>query len=343
MQICSLRLLSYSSWKVDSRRYSEKALKKLKILVNYEKMLASGCKENAILDFLEISRSTLYRYKKEYYQYGIKGLEPKSYAPINARKPEYSEQLVNQIKKLRVLEPTWGKKKIHRILVRDCGVQVSESTVGRIISKLIAKGKIKAAYFAANKNKPKRRRNYKGKHAEKWKYGMKGKQPGEMVQMDHMTVIIEGKTIKHFKAVCPVSKFMVCAVYSSASSKKATEFLEKVIDNMPFRVKSIQVDGGSEFMKHFEQSCKEKNIPLFVLPPRSPKYNGCVERCNGTTRDDFYSQYDDIFEIGNVNQKLKLFQDKYNSYRPHQSLGNLTPLEYINASNQNEVFKSHVL
>lgn len=31
-----------------------------------------------------------------------------------------------------------------------------------------------------------------------------------------------------------------------------------------------------------------KNISLFVLPPKSPQYNGTVERCNGTTRDEFY-------------------------------------------------------
>ena len=34
---------------------------------------------------------------------------------------------------------------------------------------------------------------------------------------------------------------------------------------------------AEEFMKHFENGCEENNIPLYVLPPRSPKYNGRVE------------------------------------------------------------------
>ena len=82
-------------------------------------------------------------------------------------------------------------------------------------------------------------------------------------------------------------------------------------------------------MKDFEQLCQEKNIPLFVLPPKSPKYNGNVERCNGTTRDEFYSQYMDLFNVHSIRKQLESFNKKYNTYRPHQSLGNLTPMEYF--------------
>jgi hypothetical protein len=49
---------------------------------------------------------------------------------------------------------------------------------------------------------------------------------------------------------------------------------------MPFAVESIQVDGGSEFRTDVEESCAESGIDLFVLPPRSPELNGCVEHCN---------------------------------------------------------------
>src|SRR5918993_370382 len=51
----------------------------------------------------------------------------------------------------------------------------------------------------------------------------------------------------------------------------------------------IQVDSGSEFMAEFEAACQTRAIRLFVLPPRSPKLNGCVERTNRTWRDEFYA------------------------------------------------------
>jgi hypothetical protein len=36
----------------------------------------------------------------------------------------------------------------------------------------------------------------------------------------------------------------------------------------------------SEFMAEFEHACADKKIRLYVLPPKSPKMNGAVERCN---------------------------------------------------------------
>jgi len=36
----------------------------------------------------------------------------------------------------------------------------------------------------------------------------------------------------------------VAAAYPSASSKNARDFLEKLIDRVPFEVRAIQVDGG---------------------------------------------------------------------------------------------------
>ena len=50
---------------------------------------------------------------------------------------------------------------------------------------------------------------------------------------------------------------------------------------MPFPVKAIQVDGGAEFEAIFEAECQRRDIKVFVLPPRSPKLNGGVERVQG--------------------------------------------------------------
>ena len=334
MQIQSLRIKSYRSWKVDDRPYSDEAKKKFKLLCDFEKLRTDGGTESIILSVLGISRSTFYRIKAQYDKHGFAGLEPQSKRPKNTRQPSWDERQENLVLKLRKQEPTWGKNKIHRLLVRDYGISISVTMVGRIISKLIAKNKVKSAYFAAKKDKPKRRRVF-NKHATRWKYGMKATKPGEMVQIDHMTVCSNSSSIKHFKAVCPVSRFMVCDVYTTASSKAAANFLRKLIADAPFKISSIQVDGGSEFMKYFEMLCHELGIELLVLPPRSPKYNGNVERCNGVTRDEFYSQYDDVFEVVTLRRHLQLYQGKYNGYRPHQALHNLTPMEYLKSYDQN--------
>src|SRR5690606_34263683 len=119
-------------------------------------------------------------------------------------------------------------------------------------------------------------------HAQRWQHGMKANNAGELIQVDHMTVHIPGfGYAKHFSATCPVTKYAVYQIYQEATSKNAADFLEHIKQALPFSVVSIQVDGGFEFMTHFENACKKSLIPLFVLPPRCPELNGNVEISNG--------------------------------------------------------------
>ncbi len=152
----------------------------------------------------------------------------------------------------------------------------------------------------------------------------------EYVQIDHMTTTVTGgRMYKHFQAVDPVSKFMYANVYSNAKSSTAAAFLKEVIAAFPYLIKSIQVDGGSEFMSHFEEKAKELGIPMFVLPPRRPQWNGNVERGNRTLREEFYADPNvKIDSIQVIRFELKKFLHKYNNYRPHRNLNNATPVLY---------------
>lgn len=136
-----------------------------------------------------------------------------------------------------------------------------------------------------------RPRQFKG-HAKRLKRGMKACKPGELVQIDHMSVYVDGLgQVKYFNAICSTTKKVVLKVYDATTSQNAAVFLENVIRGFPFQVKSIQVDGGSEFRRHFENSCEAHGISLYVTPSISPECNGHVERVNGTFKYEFYSQY----------------------------------------------------
>jgi putative transposase len=152
-----------------------------------------------------------------------------------------------------------------------------------------------------------------------------------MVQIDHMSVNKNQAHMKHFQAWDPYTKTLMAEVYSSATSLSAKRFLEKLIREVAFSIESIQVDGGSEFMSHFEQACKDYGIKLFVLPPKRPQYNGGVERANRTMREEFYADYRlHADSIGAMRIALSAAILKYNTYRPHHSLGGLTPMQYTN-------------
>ena len=158
---------------------------------------------------------------------------------------------------------------------------------------------------------------------------MKSKAPGELFQIDHASLFLASNyPVKHFQGVCPFTKIFIAQAYSSASSLVAWQFLEHVISSLPFKLSSIQVDGGSEFMKDFELACKEMGIDLYVLPPRSPEYNGTVERANGSAKSEFYPFYEGALKIHAIQKGLQRYVTKYNNYRPHQALQYLTPQQY---------------
>ena len=87
----------------------------------------------------------------------------------------------------------------------------------------------------------------------------------------------------------------------------------------------VQVDGGSEFQAVFEEACQARGIRLFVLPLRSPKLNGCVERAQRTHTEEFYEVTPFSLETAALNRELLAWERTYNTVRPHQALAYLTP------------------
>ena len=110
----------------------------------------------------------------------------------------------------------------------------------------------------------------------------------------------------------------------------------------PIKIESIQVDGGSEFMAEFEEYCSQLKIPLIVLPPKKPEYNGGVERGNRTFREEFYNRVDLLEDsVRGMQAALSKALVKYNTYRPHRNLKGLTPMQYIKNTLSETSIMSH--
>lgn len=326
---------------IDENEYSEIAWQRKAKLEKYDLLKNEGCSEKIVLQILDISRASFFRWKNRYKKHGLNGLEAESKRPFNTRKSTWSLDIENKIYQLRREYPFFGKYKIAVLYMQKYKTKISVSMVGRIIGKLIKKNKIKSVNFLCNK-KLSKNRIFNG-HAQRWKKGMKPLNPGELIQIDHMTINMHGiGYVKQFNAICPITKIAVEKIYSEATARNAANFLEYVIQQMPFPIRSIQVDGGSEFMKEFELLCKKLNIPLFVLPPKSPECNAHVERSNGTFKYEFYSQYCGKLDFENLQNSLLKFVYFYNNIRPHQSLGYLTPNQFYESIKM-EAKKSHML
>jgi IS30 family transposase len=291
----------------------------------WEFLKAKGLSDSDCQRIVGISRATYYRFKKRLKDLA-QGLLPPTRRPRSVQKRLWGEAEIQAVLKIRSANPTYGKAKIAVILKRDHSFTFSESTVGRILKYLKEKGLVQRSDSAP---RPKRNRKFKG-YAQPWEDSLRLPHIGSMIQIDHMTVYKNGITIKHFQAWDPNSKYIYANVFSQANSRSAQKFLEEFIQIAPFKIQSIQVDGGSEFMKHFEQTCQKYQIPLYILPPRRPQLNGGVERGNRIFREEFYNKNTFTADsIGATRAELKKALQKYNTYRPHNRLKGMTPLYYI--------------
>jgi len=157
--------------------------------------------------------------------------------------------------------------------------------------------------------------------------------PGDIVEVDTLDVRpLPGLVFKHFTARDVVSRWDVLELHRRASAKGAAAFLDAIEARMPFPVRAIQVDGGSEFRADFEAECARRQILLFELPPRSPKLNGSAsggERAQRTHTEEFYEVWDLTWTVAELNRDLQAWEQVYNTVRPHQSLGYRTPEQFL--------------
>jgi transposase InsO family protein len=267
-----------------------------------------------------ISRSTLYKWVARYSERGPRGLEDLSRAPHNRRAPTVSWQTVDLICSIRAEQPAWSKHKIAVILKRDHGVTLSASTVGRILKR-------KGLYDTrvSRKRSKAARKRHQRLRAEWW---MKNGFPGLLVQVDTKHLRFAGVKYYQFTAIDCFSRVAFCRVSRSIRSAAAASFLAEALEFMPFDVIGLQTDNGSEFLKKFDAATRERLVTHYFSHPNCPRENAHVERKIQTTKYEHWA-FKEAHTVPGLNELADEWNHTYNHVRPHQSLGYLTPMEFL--------------
>ena len=220
--------------------------------------------------YFGISRQTFYRWKRRYRPYHVSSLEERSRRPKRLRQSTWSRELALAVLHLREQYPRWGQDKLG-VLLREGGWQVSTSMVGRRLNALKARGVLREPLRSGIST---RKRLWRRPYAVRKPKGYEVKEPGDLVQVDTLDVRpLPGMVLKHFTARDMVSRWDVLEAHTRATATTAAGFLDSIQKRMPFPIRAIQGDGGSEFQAGFETACQRRGLRLFVLPPPSPKLN----------------------------------------------------------------------
>jgi putative transposase len=152
--------------------------------------------------------------------------------------------------------------------------------------------------------------------------------------LDYMSdVLISGKRFRTANVIDDHNREVLgIKASSSLPAKRITEFLDDIalLRGYP---KELRMDNGPENISRvMKQWAQDHNVALKFIEPGKPAQNGYIERFNRTYREEILDMY--LFRnIDEVQQLTDQWMREYNSERPHHSLGNLTPCEYVGGNN----------
>ena len=163
------------------------------------------------------------------------------------------------------------------------------------------------------------------------------KQPIEKVQhpnrswsIDFMQDrLLNGRKFRTFNVIDDFNReVLAIEIDTSLTSRRIIRVLTQIVE-MRGKPQRIRMDNGPEFISTaFELWCKQEKIELLYIQPGRPMQNALIERFNGSYRRDILDAY--LFEdLWQVKELTDEFIDEYNNRRPHQSLNNMTPKEFL--------------
>lgn len=129
--------------------------------------------------------------------------------------------------------------------------------------------------------------------------------PGQKVQIDVKYVpsecVINGRKYYQYTAIDECTRYCFREIYEEHSTYSSKDFLYKLIKRMPFAIREIQTDNGSEFTNAllvkdkqtkslFESALEAMEIKYHRIRVATPRHNGKVERQHRIDGIRFYSR-----------------------------------------------------
>lgn len=281
-----------------------------------------------------INPKTLHKWLGRFDEKRLETLEEESRAPHRTRQRETNHLQRIRIRKLRRAHLRWGKMKLKGLYEKEYGEEISSWK----IQKVIEEGNL---YFDWVKHKKQRKKKRQTQYKPKQRITQFVKEH-KVHHLWHVDTVIftltEGGYRYLLTAIDDVSKLAYARLYKTHSSKQAAEFLKRLHYLTEGEIINLHHDNGSEFAKDFITACKELSLPQWYSRVRTPKDNAVLERFNRTIQEEFVEMIEiGLDDINVFNKQLADWLIEYNSIRPHQSLDYLTPLQYIDTLQHNNV------
>jgi transposase InsO family protein len=268
-----------------------------------------------------VTRQTVHTWLRRYANSGVSGLVDKTSKPESC--PHQMTPVIEaRIVEMRRAHPGWGPRSIRTRLSREG------------VTPLPGRSSIYRALVRHRLLEPTPRKRSRSDY-KRWERS----KSMELWQMDIVGrfFLADGTEVKVVTGVDDHSRYCVCArVVARATAKPVCDALTFALTQHGVP-SEILTDNGKVFTNRFGQGtgtvlfdriCHNNDIKHRLTAPYSPTTTGKVERFHRTWRDEFLTEHDRRHAtIGEAQAALDAWVAKYNTERPHQSLGDRPPAE----------------
>jgi transposase InsO family protein len=273
-----------------------------------------------------ISRKTAHKWIDRYEEFGPDGLADRSRAPKHSpqRTADEIEQLITS---RRREHPTWGAKKLHRILIRDDALEnpPAVSTIGEILKRngLAGRDRRRPRYTygtPAELTDPERANHV-------WAADYKG-----------WFCLGNGSRCIPLTITDLHSRFVILLSADEVSTQaQARRGFERAFREFGLP-EAIRVDNGTPFaamapgnLSKLSVWWTSHGIRVEFTRRGKPQDNGCHERMHRTLKDECCKVPKE--DHGKQQKCFDRWREEFNTVRPHESLNQRTPSELYHRSN----------
>ena len=254
-----------------------------------------------------LARRTVRTWCRRWAADGEQGLVPRYPA---RRRRRVSEGIVELARVART-EYRWGATRTRIWLERVHQIRVNAKTIQRVFCDLGLPHLTKTP-----KRKPKQLKLFE-KDA-----------PGDSIQVDVKVVQVKRERVFQYTALDDCTRLRVLRLYARQNQHSSLHFLGELRRALPFPIKKLQCDNGSEFPLAFKLAVEAAGIKHRYIKPRRPQQNGKVERSHRIDGEEFWSRHD--FEtVAAAESSLAIWERQYNHERFSMALRGRTPMEKL--------------
>jgi putative transposase len=140
--------------------------------------------------------------------------------------------------------------------------------------------------------------------------------------------LFDGRRIRALTVVDNYSRqCLAIEVGQGIKGEQVVEVMERLRREQGRVPERIQVDNGSEFIsKALDRWAYDNKVTLDFSRPGKPTDNAFIESFNGSFRDECLN-VNWFLSLEDAQEKIEAWRLEYNTFRPHSSLGDLTPQE----------------